>query len=115
MAESFLRHRLGQVDPTVTVLSAGLYPGGQPATSHGVATMADRGFDLGLHRSQQIGPELLQGADLILGMAREHVREAAVLEPSAIGRTFTLKELVRLAETNGGRRTGEAFRDWLSR
>ncbi|MGH9273025.1 MAG: hypothetical protein ACRDZU_00130 [Acidimicrobiales bacterium] len=115
MADALLRHRLGPVDPTVSVSSAGLYPGGRPATPHGVAVMADRGLDLLPHRSRQLGPELLRGADLVIGMAREHVREVAVLESSAVDRTFTLKELVRMAEANGGRRSAEPIGDWLSR
>lgn len=115
MAEALLRGRLAQVDPTVAVSSAGLYPGGHPATQHAIATMADRGLDLAPHRSRQVGPDLVQGADLVLGMAREHVREVAVLEPDSVDRTFSLKELVRLAEANGGRRSGERLDDWLRR
>ena len=98
MAEALLRHRLESVDPTVTVSSAGIYPGGMPATGHGVATMAERGLDLESHRSLQVTSELLQSADLVIGMAREHVREVAVVEPAAVDRAFTLKELVRMAE-----------------
>jgi protein-tyrosine phosphatase len=115
MAEALLRHRLEQVDPTVTVSSAGLHPGDRPATAHGVATMADRGLDIGSHRSRTLTRELLGGADLIIGMAREHVREVAVTEPDALDRTFTLKELVRAAEADGRRRPAEAVGEWLGR
>ena len=41
--------------------------------------MADRGLDLSDHRSRQLVAEMLGRADLVIGMAREHVREAAVL------------------------------------
>jgi protein-tyrosine phosphatase len=115
MAEVLLRHRLGQVDRTVTVSSAGLYEGGRPATDHGIATMAARGLDLGAHRSRQATSELLRRADVVIAMAREHVREVAVLEPAAIDRSFTLKELVRLAQAGGGRRVGEPLGEWLAR
>ena len=37
----------------------------------------------------------MASSDLIVGMAREHVREAACSFPTAYARTFTLKELVR--------------------
>lgn len=115
MAEALLRRRLEQVDPGVTVSSAGLYPGGRPATAHGVATMADRGLDIEPHRSRTITRELLGGADLIIGMAREHVREAVVMDPDVADRAFTLKELVRAAEELGGRRPSEPVADWLVR
>ncbi len=115
MAEVLLRHRLEQVGETVTVSSAGLYEGGRPATAHGVATMAQRGLDLGSHRSRQVSPALLQAADLVIGMSREHVREVGVIEPSAAERSFTLKELVRLGELTGERTSDEPLADWLRR
>lgn len=56
----------------------------------------------------------LRGADLVLGMAREHVREAVVLAPDAWPRTFTLKELVRRGEAVGPRRGEQTLADWLA-
>ncbi|SDK50993.1 hypothetical protein [Streptomyces indicus] len=47
--------------------------------------------------SRPLTADLVAGADLVLGMEREH-REAAVrLEPVAMRRCFTLKEFLRLA------------------
>jgi protein-tyrosine phosphatase len=115
MAQALLRHRLEDVDDHVTVTSAGLYEGGRPATPHGVATMKGRGLDLVPHRSRKVGSEMLQAADLIIGMSREHVREVAVVEPSAADRSFTLKDLVRLGELAGGREPGEQLSAWLAR
>ena len=54
------------------------------------------------------------GADLILGMTREHAREAVLIEKSAFARTFTLREFVRRANTAGGRPAGSALEEWLS-
>lgn len=115
MAEVLLRRRIEQAGGTATVTSAGLYEGGMPATTHGIAAMADRGLDLRSHRSRRVHADLLRDADLVVGMAREHVREIAVLEPAAVDRSFTLKELVRLGELSGGRRPDEALADWLAR
>ena len=67
------------------------------------------------HRSQSMTAELLGGADLILAMAREHVREAVVQVPAAWPRTFTLKELVRRGEQIGPRAPGEPLEQWLAR
>jgi len=50
----------------------------------------------------------------VIGMAREHVREAVVLEPSVQSRTFTLKELARLAAASP-RRPGEEMSAWIGR
>ena len=95
MAEVLLRRHLEQAGVEATVSSAGLYEGGVPATDHGVATMADRGLDLSAHRSRQVDADMLRRADLVIAMARQHVREAAVLVPDALAKTFTLKELAR--------------------
>ncbi len=115
MAEVLLRRRLAAAGVDARVSSAGLYEGGQPATDHGVTTMAERGLDLTAHRSRQVDDTMLAHADLVIGMAREHVREAAVLAPDALARTFTLKELVRLAGADGPRPHDEALAVWLAR
>jgi protein-tyrosine-phosphatase len=62
-----------------------------------------------------VGPEDIAAADLVIGMAREHVREAAVLDGDAFGRTFTLKELVAAGRVRGGRTPGEPIPGWLAR
>jgi protein-tyrosine phosphatase len=115
MAEAILRRRLEEAGVDSTVSSAGLHPGGRPATAHGIATMAARGLDTSGHVSRQLTPDLVAAADLIVGMAREHVREVAVIDADALSRAFTLKELVRLGELVGPRSQGEALADWLAR
>lgn len=115
MAEVLLRHHLESAGVVATVSSAGLLRGGRPATRNGVAVMADRGLDLGGHRSRKLGVALVRGADLIIGMGREHVREVAILDPGAIDRCYTLKELVSVAGVKGARRFDEPLGDWLTR
>jgi len=115
MAEVLLRHHLAQAGVDATVSSAGLYEGGASATAHGIAVMADRGLLLDGHVSRRLDGPMLDRADLVIGMAREHVREAAVLSPDLLDRTFTLKELVRGAETVGPRSSDEPLSSWLSR
>ena len=58
--------------------------------------------------------ELVREADLVLAMAREHVREAVVLVPEAFPRTFTLKELVRRGSQIGARQPAEPLDRWLA-
>ena len=115
MAEVMLRHRLEQRGVTATVASAGLYPSGSPATDDAVQVMADRGLDLRAHRSRRIDAELIDDADLIIGMTREHVREIAVVDTEALHRAFTLKELVRAGMAMGPRHHDQSIAAWLRR
>lgn len=111
MAAALLRRRLDARGVDATVASAGLLPGGAPATADARAVVA--GLDD--HVSTQLDADLVAGADLVVAMAREHLREAAVLVPGALAKTFTLKELVRRAERAGPRGPDEPFVAWLAR
>jgi len=120
MGEVLLRDRLARAGVEARVRSAGLVSEGVPASPHGVKVMAKRGLDLSAHRSTPLTPEAVAGADLIIGMAREHVREAVVLDQGSFGRTFTLRELARRARQAGPRGLGpdgepEPLTAWLER
>jgi len=116
MAAALLARRLDDAGVKAVVSSAGLLFDGKPATDHGQAVMADRGIDTSGHRSRKLRPDIVSGADLVIGMARSHVREAVALAgPAAMGRAFTLKEIVRRGEERGGRAPGEPLEDWLAR
>jgi protein-tyrosine phosphatase len=116
MAAALLGRRLDDAGVKATVVSAGLLFDGKAATDHGVAVMADRGLDTSGHRSRKLRPEVMAGADLVLAMARTHVREAVALAgPAVLGKAFTLKEIVRRGEERGGRAPGEALDAWLAR
>jgi protein-tyrosine phosphatase len=112
MAAALLRSMVGDVEgEPVRVHSAGLMPGGMPATDQAQAAVAG----LADHVSRQLEPALVEQADLVVGMARAHVREAAVLVPGAFARSFTLRELVRRGLAAGPRRPGEPVAAWLAR
>jgi protein-tyrosine phosphatase len=55
------------------------------------------------------------GADLVLGMARQHVREVVLLDPAAWPYSFTLKELVRRGELAGPWARGQSLDEWLAK
>jgi len=100
------------------VHSAGLLEDGNPAHAHGVDVLFEQGIDVSTHRSRTMTADLLRHADLILGMERQHVREAVVTAPDLFPRTFTLKELVRRGgradpRRPGPRRPGESVEAWL--
>jgi protein-tyrosine-phosphatase len=115
MAEGMLRKLLTDSGARADIGSAGLLRGGAPATRHAIAVMADRGIDISRHISRTIDPEAVRSTPLIIGMAREHVREAVVGYGADIEHTFTLKELVWRGERTGPRQPDETVFEWLAR
>ncbi|HVF33508.1 MAG TPA: hypothetical protein VM933_10785 [Acidimicrobiales bacterium] len=115
MAEGLLRDRLARRGVPATVHSAGLLDDGRPASANGVEVLRGRGIELTGHRSRTLTPDLVTKADLLLGMARLHVREAVVLRPEVWPRSFTLKELVRRGDGIGPRPPGQSVEEWLHR
>jgi protein-tyrosine phosphatase len=116
MAEGVLRHLLAGRRVSADVSSAGLYEGGAPATGTAREVLARRGIDLAAHRSRRLedpGVELA-GADLVIGMERRHVQEAALLG-AVRSRCFTLPELARRAAAAEPRRAGESMAAWAGR
>jgi protein-tyrosine phosphatase len=97
------------------VSSAGLLGEQQPATEATSDVAREFDLDLSRHESRQLAPSLVRNANLVIGMERRHVREAVLLDPGAWPRTFTLKEIVRRAESLGARSDGEAFDEWVQR
>src|SRR5687768_2135503 len=111
MAEALLRHKLELAGIDATVSSAGTWRAGEPAAPGSFNAMATRSLDLSAHRSVLLDIEAVRRADLVIAMAREHVREVLVLDPPSLAKTFTLKELVRRAEALGP--TDLPFDRWL--
>lgn len=114
IAEVLLQHRLDQIGVKAEVSSAGELPGGVPAEGGSVRAVAAQGLDLSRHRSRAFTAKHLEQADLVVAMARRHVREATIANPGVWGRTFTLKELVRRGEACGPRRSDEPLDAWLA-
>ena len=115
MAEALLRNRLEATGVDAHVHSAGLLRDDRSASADGVAVMAARGIDTSTHRSRRISADMVAAADLVIGMAREHVREAIVLVPEAWSKTYTLKELVRRGTDVGVRTPDQPIDEWLAK
>lgn len=118
MAVGFFNERSRRLGLDAEATSVGLWRDGEPATPEGIAVMAAHGIDTTHHRSRILSTEHLGGADLVIGLAREHLREAVVLDNDTMPRAFTLKELVRRAEADGGARRSdqnESVADWARR
>ncbi len=114
-AEAMLRHRVDALGVEARIRSAGLLDDGRPAHTSSIDTLAGRGLDITAHRSRRLTASSVRSADLVLGMAREHVREAVVMVPAAFPKVFTLKELVRRGEAIGPRPADVTLADWLAR
>lgn len=114
MGEALLRDRLAARRVDARVASAGLLPGGAPATDAAITAMAAVGLDISRHVSRQVTPDLLEGVDLVVAMAREHAIEVTLMAPERWGRVFPLRDLVRRAEAQGPRLSGGGFHEWLA-
>lgn len=108
MAEVLLARRL----PGSVVTSSGSMEAGHPASGGSVRAMAARGLDLSNHSSRQLAEVHIDEADLVLCMARQHLRQVAGTAPAAFDRTFTLRELVRRGEAVGP--ASSSFDQWLA-
>jgi RpiB/LacA/LacB family sugar-phosphate isomerase len=92
MAEGLFRHAVeGRGD--FRVLSAGVGAiDGQPPSAHAVRAMRDIGIDISKQRSRMLTAELVNQADLILGMTHNHVDSINLLYPQAAEKAFLLRE-----------------------
>ena len=115
MAEAFLRRRLAVLGVEARVHSAGRLFDDVPVPAEGVAALRAMGLDTSGHRSRRLTVDMARQADLVLCMAREHLRDVVVLAPDAWPRAFTVKELVRRAEQVGPRSPGQPFDEWLAK
>lgn len=97
MLEAEARARLGRAADVVWVRSAGVRArDGHPAASESARQAAQRGLDLGAHRSAMIDRAAVASGDLVLTMTESQRTDVARLVPGANRRTFTLPEFARL-------------------
>ena len=115
MAEVFLGATLEGRESNIKVRSAGFLAAGERPTREILRVMEARGLDLTRHRSTAIASALRTSPDLILCMTRQHLRSVVDIDPNLLGRTFSLKEFVRLAEIEGPRWVGESMAHYLGR
>ena len=103
MVEGLLRHHLDQRGRVATVTSAGVRASEPAVDPHAVRAVATYGPDLCEHAPRQLTRQIIEsdGADLVVTMTRDHLRNVVALDRRAWPRTFTLRELVRRASANG--------------
>jgi protein-tyrosine-phosphatase len=115
MTAALLTRRLAELGVPVPVHSAGMISSGDPPHPEVISIMTSYGIEIASHRSRIVSSADLVPASLVLTMAREHLRHAAIIEPAVWPRAFTLKELIRRGEQIGPRAPDEQFSHWLSR
>ncbi|MCD9624761.1 hypothetical protein [Rhabdothermincola salaria] len=114
MAMALLDHHLRRRGVLARVHSAGTLGWGGPATANSVTVLAERGIALDHHMSRRIDAGMVVGADLVLGMTRDHVGGSLIHDPTAVDRAFIIGEVVRLAERVGPPEPGRPLRDWTT-
>lgn len=114
-AALFLRQQLGNAGSEVTVHSAGTMEVDLGAPRALVLEGRAFGIDLADHVPRIVEPEMIRFADLVVGLAREHLRETVVAVPTSFPKTFTLREIVRRGLDAGPRGTAEGLGAWLAR
>jgi protein-tyrosine phosphatase len=101
MAEGFLRttlrRRLGDRAPTVASAGTSGWEG-SGAMPESVEAAGERGVDISGHVARRLTRGDVYDADVVIAMAAEHRDAVSRAMPEAAGRTFTLKEFVRLLE-----------------
>jgi len=113
MAEAVLRDALRGKEEVV-VESAGLGAlVNEPASEFSVKLMQERGLDISGHRAQQLTPELITRADLILVMESGHRRAVDANEPTARGKLYRLGEWQDIEIPDPYRQPREAFEETL--
>lgn len=86
----------------VVVGSAGTMPGRSAPVLEDAATVAaEMGLDLSGHSSSHVSAYDLSIADVVVGFELQHVAAAVVDGSAPAGRTFLLRELIRLAREAG--------------
>ena len=98
LAEMLLRQAFSELP--ITVHSAGTHAlVGHQMPEAQLEIAGELGLENpGSHRGKQIALGHVVSADLILAMGREHRGAAVELTPKALRKTFTLRELARIAE-----------------
>lgn len=98
MAEGLARHLLGK-ESRIQVGSAGVAAmDGQRPSSHAIEALRELGIDITEQRSSMLTGQLVQEADLIVGMTRGHVETVLHYFPETAEKLFLLREFEADAE-----------------
>ena len=92
MAEGLARLAVAG-NPGWQVASAGVgAANGQPASTHAVTVVRQRGGDIAGHRSRRLTASMVHEADYIFALTRGHAEVVASMYPEAVEKLFLLRE-----------------------
>jgi protein-tyrosine-phosphatase len=97
------------------VRSAGFGRAGEPADPVAAKAMHRCGLSIDDHRSSELTPRMIRGADLVVTMTREQGRDTVSMERMAWRCTFPLRALARRIDRVGPRAADEHLTDWIAR
>lgn len=113
MAEGLFRLRAAEAGRVPEVASAGFLPGGVPVPEEVEDVMSARGVDMKDHRSRTLNRLLVDQADLVLTMTRQHLLDVVVEVADRWTRCFTLVDALRRAEVIGPPLVGTDPARWV--
>jgi protein-tyrosine phosphatase len=115
MVEGLLRQRLADSDAAVTITSAGVRASEPAVDPRAVSAISTFGPDLTAHCPRQLTRDIIRadGADLVITMTRDHLRQVVAMDRQAWPRTFTLRELVRRSSADGDP-NATSLREWAT-
>ncbi|MCF2527981.1 arsenate reductase/protein-tyrosine-phosphatase family protein [Yinghuangia soli] len=115
MVEAMLRHHLAAAGlADWPVASAGTIGWGQAGmTAESAEVLGEHGIAAHDHTSRKMTAAMLDEADLVLGMTREHMWSVGAHSAAAAERSFVLGELARLG-ADAGPRDGRSLREWAA-
>lgn len=97
MAEGFLRDQAKRRGLTIETRSTGTHAWhGRAATIDGRKIMSELGVPIDDHRTLELDSDLVEWADLIIGMSKEHTRDTVRAFPDSERKTYTMKGLLEL-------------------
>ena len=103
LAEQLMAAALRSQSPAAaeafTIGSAGTHArAGGAMEPYALDVLAERGIDGRAFRVRELSSDLVAEAGLVLTATRQHRTRVATLDPTSVGRTFTLREFARLGE-----------------
>jgi protein-tyrosine phosphatase len=96
--EQALRARFGGAGIRVSSAGTGALAG-SPMPEQAARMARNLGGDPSAHAGRQLERSIIEQADLVIALARDHRRDIARMVPRAARYTFTLRELARLLES----------------
>ncbi|WP_456818688.1 arsenate reductase/protein-tyrosine-phosphatase family protein [Cellulomonas sp. URHB0016] len=88
----------GSLAPAIEVASAGTAAMvGAPMTPEMAALVGSAGLDPDGFQARQLSSAMVQRADIVVALTRDHRSAVVELHPAAVRRAFTLRELARLS------------------